>query len=1140
MVKSQKNSFRKILSRCGKLFAIMLTAIASVFFAACGEQSKAENSGYDAFGNFRLSTPGMLYYETNSKGNYNEFTGSFVVPMEYYFNADKQNVDQTGDYGMQSFANNDPFPSNNYRYPDFTFLVDNVIYQVHVYVDTNKLRVYKNNNGGSNFDSKNYIEATASLDEIFKFSYRMGTSGEWLEADGFISSVYLTDGSDNKVDVISGQYGNQALSNDKVFYMLFNPMLQTGSTTRKIRVKAMPNLAMDIDLANNQAHKFDVINYDSNVINRGDSLYSQIITYNAYRLNFTAYSFNSSELGYGELSYDAGKYYFYTGVNSAEAYTYSLTYKKNYLTKLAGYFPSGRIVEVSRVFDTVGNTSVNVEPIGNNFAFQSWTANKKAVNSLVLEDTLPDASLNSILSQLGMFEKVNVDKYSLAPAFRNKDDINLLNDFTCLFSNDYDQIKKDNSKFAVKSFDPSMTNSQMYYSYEIYDSGTREGTIYVTSQKEYNGYNFYANYVKVKNFILSGTIFDAEKVLNFDDATLNGVEYKVYRNNANNVPEVIRTGTLSTATFSISELNIGDYIIFSRNVDGDETGELKYNFYGNDLSNIELGGEDGQEVLKNHVTNKDRLIGTIVTLKNYGRTYYLAPNQEQFYDVNSKTSFYVDNGKLYTSNNEEASNYSLSYVFNNLDLTNSSVLATKYDKDTSLIVNVYALENNNVVDPTRQNISYEVIKSVTSTVDAFGCVKTTVYISVVLPSNATIDSYNVITDNSMSAAVFTNGNDRDLNTFVYNKILKTIKLENKKAVSDYYFMDLLELSADKITKILDGSSLIYNDEVFNYSFKNNYSENESEKSTVYYIYQSTYSSNIIAMYEDNGVQKFDFLKLEKINYTTADTAAENYLEENSSYSAGNNYTLFNYINFGGIYYFNSSKNLVFNTDVNTFIPEVSTNNSKIVSTSAKYVYDFHKKPTSYFADLANSVTALSSFIGNNEELKALNLSLYYDELDKYFFKVTIEEKQNIAVANSNSDIYKANIITDSPDGTITSKIEGENTFTDSKGDSYKYYQFSYFGHTYYLYEGKIYQEIDIFNDDLPFVNEKTDVFGMYSYEFNFNTMTATFQRALINFKGTNYYVRYSTDENGKLNGIDGIYYDLDCGNQTINEGVYEG
>ena len=44
---------------------------------------------------------------------------------------------------------------------------------------------------------------------------------------------------------------------------------------------------------------------------------------------------------------------------------------------------------------------------------------------------------------------------------------------------------------------------------------------------------------------------------------------------------------------------------------------------------------------KNHVTNKDRLIGTIVTLKNYGRTYYLAPNQEQFYDVRSTTEMYT-------------------------------------------------------------------------------------------------------------------------------------------------------------------------------------------------------------------------------------------------------------------------------------------------------------------------------------------------------------------------------------------------------------------------------------------------------------------------------------------------------------------
>ena len=56
----------------------------------------------------------------------------------------------------------------------------------------------------------------------------------------------------------------------------------------------------------------------------------------------------------------------------------------------------------------------------------------------------------------------------------------------------------------------------------------------------------------------------------------------------------------------------------------------------------------------------------------------------------------------------------------------------------SLVVSIwvfhikYVLKDGELQDPTENGISYEVIKSVTSTVDAFGCVKTTVYISVVL------------------------------------------------------------------------------------------------------------------------------------------------------------------------------------------------------------------------------------------------------------------------------------------------------------------------------------------------------------------------------------------------------------------------
>ena len=58
-----------------------------------------------------------------------------------------------------------------------------------------------------------------------------------------------------------------------------------------------------------------------------------------------------------------------------------------------------------------------------------------------------------------------------------------------------------------------------------------------------------------------------------------------------------------------------------------------------------------------------------------------------------------------------------------------SIFAAKLRCNSSLIVNFYAKENGELIDPTDAEISYEIIKSVTSHVDSLGCVKTTVYLS---------------------------------------------------------------------------------------------------------------------------------------------------------------------------------------------------------------------------------------------------------------------------------------------------------------------------------------------------------------------------------------------------------------------------
>ena len=77
--------------------------------------------------------------------------------------------------------------------------------------------------------------------------------------------------------------------------------------------------------------------------------------------------------------------------------------------------------------------------------------------------------------------------------------------------------------------------------------------------------------------------------------------------------------------------------------------------------------------------------------------------------------------KEYENNIEKNKTLKYSYLceklnaYNVLDVTSAAVLASKYDADTSLLVNFYVYESNSsgtgeIVDPRDYDISYEVIK----------------------------------------------------------------------------------------------------------------------------------------------------------------------------------------------------------------------------------------------------------------------------------------------------------------------------------------------------------------------------------------------------------------------------------------------
>ena len=62
MDKTQKNVKKNIFSKILlSIFAVILS-LASVFFVACADEAAA-NTGYDSYGNIRLATPTLEFYE---------------------------------------------------------------------------------------------------------------------------------------------------------------------------------------------------------------------------------------------------------------------------------------------------------------------------------------------------------------------------------------------------------------------------------------------------------------------------------------------------------------------------------------------------------------------------------------------------------------------------------------------------------------------------------------------------------------------------------------------------------------------------------------------------------------------------------------------------------------------------------------------------------------------------------------------------------------------------------------------------------------------------------------------------------------------------------------------------------------------
>jgi len=572
----KRNAFKKIVST---VFSFLLVFV-TVFLTACANNADS-NTGFDSYGNLRLVSPDIEYYEKTSSDAYNSYTGSFYVPMEYYKTTydttDYQNTvdrafDQSGFKAVKSAYNGKFFSEmTDFAFPDYTFLVDGMVYQIHVAVDTSKLKFVTGANTENVYEHKAgssyYLSATDELSSIFTFYYRQATVGEWLDASHFVSAAYKSETGDYLTE--------NKTTNDKKIYLRFNPILYQGSDRRNISVKAVPNIGMNLKTGSGLSSQEKTYTTQTDVVvARGESLSSVQVDYKANFYTFSLNAQNSIDLGYGELLVDettrlsgGNDYFFYVKDTTGDG-------KVN---EVRGYFPNGKLITIERKFASASGT------IENNYAFQSWTNSVASLNSLAIEGSFRDSTMSS------------TDFTSLEGKYRSLENMFEVYEqkYSCIFGS-----KTGRSYKALVNLNTG-TNPTYVYSdqkiaeyeggYEIISNdtstaGSRIGTFYIASDRNYNGTRFYANYVKVNDFTLAGSLFDADNILNEESVDLTGYTLVVYNSlnqvvtrdcrgnlftsNSNNTISTYdsTTGkytTIASNTFRLEHLSYGDYVVFS-------------------------------------------------------------------------------------------------------------------------------------------------------------------------------------------------------------------------------------------------------------------------------------------------------------------------------------------------------------------------------------------------------------------------------------------------------------------------------------------------------------------------------------------------------------------------------------------------
>lgn len=711
-------------------------------------------------------------------GTYNGTTQYTVPSNGYYLVEDVQNVTHAarvytkysdGSLNLASkYGQNlstTPYSGHYFRYPSYTISVSGITYQIRVNVNYSNLIFDFNNNQMFKLDTAN----GATIDNTFSFTYRIGNTGEWISCED-------TEGNN------PAHYNMaSAFEKDGRFYIRFNPMLGKGSTSRYIRVQS------------NVSHQFDSIG-------RGHSVYTSPTNFNVYKLTFAISCNNSVEATYESLMYDANKYYFAQTESSINRGMLD----KDYFNILTGYFVEGRIVNVDRYI---------VKDC--DYAFQSWTVNGKADNTVVLQDTLPNNH--------GDFENCN-DGYNNLKCL-NLHSINNLGVKEVNLTNvaNIPSCLGISTKAGITQFAEVLTN----------DTDVITGSLYAVACSNTASNVVYANIAKVKNFVLSGTVYDGDNFFSLGgNAVLGDVDLYIWKGE---VPFARYIARLGDVQFEVLDPTIYNQYLYDMDIDSLEESCT----YSN-----------SQFTINNLAWDCYITFGKI-RLNNGDETSYT------FY-----SAAMTERDGFYTLDPTKAP-----YIIS--DRAGNAIIGTAMNAEKKVEVNIYVTDNagNNLtpIDETKTSVNgiqYQIISTTNTETDVFGYTTSSVIISLLLPSNCSLTAYNLENINSIASTIYKeNAGDP-------NYILCDIGYDSdsRRPVKTFYYVETKNIPSQDVHNGQTLNCLLYEDNYYQYSHRD---QDTTGAYNYYYEYAETVEEPI--SYTNGGTpttETFKRLKRHVIKRTT--------------------------------------------------------------------------------------------------------------------------------------------------------------------------------------------------------------------------------------------------------------------------------